>query len=129
MGEMENREAGSVTFDENAYKPLPDSLQIANSDVHGQGLFAREDIPIGTDLGLSHVFVMHDWNGKIWAVKYWERTPLGGFINHSETPNVHVEVEGPNAHFFTLRDIKIGEELFTQYEEGYEEKLRFEFEP
>ena len=116
--EMVSDNAKTVEFDENSYMPLPSSLRIGDSDVHGQGLFAKEDIPQGTDLGLSHIFVMHDWDGTIWGTKYWERTPLGGFINHSETPNIHVDVEGPRAHFFTTQDIKAGEELFRQYEEA-----------
>ena len=117
MGEMVTEEAKTVTFDENSYMPLPSSLRIGDSDVHGQGLFAKEDIPKGTDLGLSHVFVMHDWDGKVWGTKYWQRTPLGGFINHSETPNTIADIEGPAAHFFTIIDIKAGEELFSKYEQ------------
>ena len=117
MGDMENNEAGKVTFDENSYMPLPSSLRIEDSDVHGQGLFAKEDIPKGTDLGVSHVFVMRDWDGEVWGTKYWQRTPLGGFINHSETPNTIAEIEGPLSYFFTIKDIKAGEELFTKYEQ------------
>jgi len=117
MGEMVTDEAKKVTFDENSYLPLLSSLRIGDSDVHGQGLFAKEDIPKGTDLGLSHVFVMHDWDGKVWGTKYWQRTPLGGFVNHSETPNVIAEVEGPRTHFFTKETIKAGEELLLRYEQ------------
>lgn len=117
MGEMVTDEAKTVTFDENSYLPLPSSLRIGDSDVHGQGLFAKEDIPKGTDLGLSHVFVMHDWDGTVWGTKYWQRTPLGGFINHSESPNVIADIEGPRANFFTIIDIKAGEELFSKYEQ------------
>ena len=109
MGEMVSDNAKTVAVSM-SYMPLPSSLRIGDSDVHGQGLFAKEDIPQGTDLGLSHIFVMHDWDGTIWGTKYWERTPLGGFINHSVTPNIHVDVEGPRAHFFTTTDIKAGEE-------------------
>jgi|TARA_B100001105_G_C22228574_1_gene372954 SET domain-containing protein len=116
MGEMVREEAKTVRFDENSYMPLPSSLRIGDSDVHGQGLFAKEDIPQGTDLGLSHVFVMHDWDGEVWGTKYWQRTPLGGFINHSETPNVLADIEGPRTNFFTKETIKSGEELFITYE-------------
>jgi len=116
MGEMVADAAKLVEFDEDSYMPLPSSLRIGDSDVHGQGLFAKEDITQGTDLGLSHVFVMHDWDGEKWGDKYWERTPLGGFINHSETPNIYAEIEGPKVYFFTTEDIKAGEELFIKYE-------------
>ena len=59
------------------YKPLPDSLHIGKSKIHGQGLVASEDIPMGTDLGISHYRKGDDVI----------RTPLGGFINHSEDPS------------------------------------------
>ena len=123
MGEMVKDEAKEMTFDENSYMPLLSSLRIGDSDVHGQGLFAKEDIPQGTDLGLSHVFVMHDWDGKVWGTKYWQRTPLGGFVNHSETPNVIADIEGPRTHFFTKETIKAGEELLITYEQETIDKL------
>jgi len=62
------------------YKPLPEYLSIGPSDIHGAGIFTTEDIPKGIDIGISHIYdpnFQHDWI----------RTPLGGFINHSETPN------------------------------------------
>ena len=37
------------------YRPLPDNLFIEESLINGQGLFANNDIPAGTDLGVSHV--------------------------------------------------------------------------
>ena len=126
MGEMVRDQAKTVAFDENSYMPLPSNLRIGDSVVHGQGLFAKEDIPQGTDLGLSHVFVMHDWDGKVWGTKYWQRTPLGGFVNHSETPNVIAEVEGPRTHFFTKETIKAGEELLLRYEQEAIDKLEAE---
>ena len=58
------------------YQPLPDSLHIGESKIHGQGLVASENIPMGTDLGISHYRKGDDVI----------RTPLGGFINHSEDP-------------------------------------------
>jgi len=68
------------------YRPLPESLTIKPSAIHGNGLFATENIPNGTVLGISHIH--HDLfpNG-------WIRTPLGGFTNHSETPNCKLVVD------------------------------------
>ena len=37
------------------YKPLPDSLTIKPSGIDGLGLFAKEGIAQGTNLGMSHV--------------------------------------------------------------------------
>ena len=65
------------------YKPLPESVTIKQSGVHGLGLFADQKIMDGTNLGMSHL--------RIGDTIF--RTPLGGFINHSNTPNcLKVEV-------------------------------------
>ena len=94
------------------YRPLPDSLTIKQSKVNGLGLFAKEFIKQGTNLGTSHVKV----NGTI------IRTPLGGFINHSNDPNcVKVELQNDETlktkkwTLVTLRDIKEGEEITLRY--------------
>ena len=100
------------------YKPLPDSLTIKQSGINGLGLFAKEDLGQGTNLGMSHV--------KIEDTII--RTPLGGFINHSNTANcVKAELrftdeDDPLLKFdykkwnlITVRDIKAGEELTVRY--------------
>ena len=94
------------------YRPLPDSLTVKQSKVNGLGLFAKEFIKQGTNLGTSHVKV----NGTI------IRTPLGGFINHSNDPNcVKVELQNDETlktkkwTLVTLRDIKEGEEITLRY--------------
>ena len=95
------------------YKPLPDSLTIKQSGINGLGLFAKEGIGQGTNLGMTHV-------------KFEEtifRTPLGGFINHSNDANVvKVELRMTNEkldykkwNLVTIRDIKEGEELTIRY--------------
>ena len=43
------------------------------------------------------------------------RTPLGGFINHSEAPNCELLETGRHYVLRTLRHIKRGEELTVQY--------------
>ena len=60
-----------------SYKPLPDVVTIKDSAIHGLGLFATADISQGTVLGK----IYFDHNGRT------ERTPLGGFGNHSDEPN------------------------------------------
>ena len=39
------------------YKPLNEGLTIKESGIHGIGIFATNDIPKGTRLGLSHMLV------------------------------------------------------------------------
>jgi len=95
------------------YKPLPDSLTIKPSGIDGLGLFAKEGIGQGTNLGMSHL--------KIEDTII--RTPLGGFINHSSDANcVKVELRMTNGKFdykkwnlVALQDIKEGEELTVRY--------------
>jgi len=95
------------------YKPLPDTLTIKTSQVDGLGLFARENIGQGTNLGMSHVEIEDEII----------RTPLGGFINHSGDANcVKVELRMVNEKFdykkwnlVALQDIKEGEELTVRY--------------
>jgi len=100
------------------YKPLPESLTIKKSKVNGLGLFAREGIAQGANLGMSHVLV---GSGII-------RTPMGGFINHSDDANtVKVELKINNEddpllkiatkkwNLVAVRNIKEGEELTVRY--------------
>ena len=68
--------------EKNMYRPLPESLTIKQSKVNGLGLFAKEGIAQGAHIGTSHIKI----NGDI------IRTPLGGFINHSNDANT-VKVE------------------------------------
>ena len=63
------------------YKPLPGSLTIKKSPIEGLGLYAAENIKANCFIGLTHIQDKDFENGYI-------RTPLGGFYNHSNEPNV-----------------------------------------
>ena len=92
------------------YKPLPDGLTIKDSGIEGQGVFTTRDLSVGCNLGESHYRV----DDKL------IRTPLGGFINHSEDPNCHrtqVRIK-PGFDKWTItviKNIKAGEELTLKY--------------
>ena len=100
------------------YKPLPESLTIKQSSIDGLGLFSKEEMAQGTNLGMCHL--------KIGDTIF--RTPLGGFINHSNNPNcVKAELrmtdEDMKGHQYgykkwnliTSQDIKPGDELTVRY--------------
>ena len=100
------------------YKPLPDSLVIGSSTIEGQGLFAKTNIKGKVNLGITHIKL----GEKI------IRTPLGGFINHSDTPNCvkshtfvtnhddsKIKYDYKQWNLFTVKDIKAGEELTLEY--------------
>mgnify|MGYP001165373817 CR=1 FL=1 len=90
------------------YKPLPNYLTIKQSKVHGLGLFATEDLPVGLHIGITHVKDDRFEDGYI-------RTPLGGFFNHSEQPNVKAMPKDDYIILVVLKDIKAGEELVANY--------------
>ena len=92
------------------YKPLPDSLTIKGSNIEGLGLFATCSISNGTNLGISHIYNAEFEDG-------WIRTPLGGFINHSEDPNIVKWKDLVTNHYLlvAIKDINDGEELTVKY--------------
>jgi SET domain-containing protein len=99
------------------YNPLPKELRLGFSDIHDIGLFAKEKIKMGHNFGICHL--------KIGKELF--RTPIGGFVNHSDTPNCiktmfrvsNLEDEATMNYkvwrLFTLKDIKEGEELTLEY--------------
>jgi|TARA_B110000908_G_scaffold41877_1_gene50870 hypothetical protein len=95
----------------NTWRPLPSCVTIKESTIDGLGLFAVEDIPLGTDLGLMR-FMYH---GTL------IRTALGSFPNHCEEPNC-VNISRINEHgdeeytLVTAQDIKIKDELTLCYQ-------------
>ena len=87
------------------YKPLPKSLTIKPSKINGLGLFATQDIKAKTQLGITHILI----NDEL------IRTPLGGFINHKDTPNCVRITVGNKSYLHTIKDINQGEELTLKY--------------
>jgi len=103
------------------YNPLPEYLAIGPSQIHGAGILAIEDIPGEVVIGISHVYDPNFQHEYI-------RTPLGGFINHSDTPNctksryfmtntddVKIKHDYTRYDLVALEDIAGGEELTTKY--------------
>jgi len=96
------------------YKPLPKELRLGFSEIHDIGVFAKEFIPQGTNFGMTH----------LQFGKNLIRTPLGGFLNHSDDPNCEkVKLKFTNDKNFlfnkwnliTIKDIKAEEELTLTY--------------
>ena len=63
------------------YKPLPKQLTIKKSPIEGLGLYATENIKKNSFIGVTHI------RDEQFENKYI-RTPVGGFYNHSNDPNV-----------------------------------------
>jgi len=99
-------------MEEKHYRPLPSYLSIGPSDIHGAGIIAKEDIPKDIVIGVTHVYHPDFKDDLI-------RTPLGGFLNHSEKSNCRLFE--PSDHpdwkkIITTRAIEAGEELTLCYE-------------
>jgi len=92
------------------YSPLPEYLSIGPSEIHGAGIIAQEDIPAEVVIGITHVYdpnFQHDYI----------RTPLGGFVNHSDIPNCEL-IDDENDDYKqlkTLNKIEQGKELTLKY--------------
>lgn len=92
------------------YRPLPKYLTIQPSKIEGLGLFTIKAIrDLDSSIGVTHVFV--DEKGLV------IRTPLGGFINHSDEPNCEViRHEGTYVNqLYPIRPIKVNEEITLKY--------------
>ena len=63
------------------YRPLPKCLTIKSSPIEGLGFYATMNIKANRFIGLTHI------RDEQFDNKYI-RTPLGGFYNHSNNPNV-----------------------------------------
>ena len=87
------------------YRPLPESLTIKPSSIEGLGLFATKTIPKNTNLGMIHFTY-----GELII-----RTPLGGFINHSDKPNCKKLDLEDEWHLKTVTEIKKDQELTLKY--------------
>ena len=100
------------------YKPLPSGLTVADSGIAGQGLFTTRRLVMGTDLGISHYRI----DGE------YIRTPLGGFINHSDEPNcqrtqVRIRPGFDRWNIVIIEDIEEGDELTLKYKLYDPEKI------
>lgn len=103
------------------YRPLPHFLTISRSKLDGFGLFARQDLPANLCIGVTHYLPSSaalNHHGLV------IRTPLGGFINHSEEPNCDKLLHGAPSEFpnfygcykiWTTRFIEAGEEILLKY--------------
>jgi len=96
---------------------------VADSSVHGRGLFARSEIPAGTWIGhydgkQTHHNDMH----VLWVETDQDDTWIGydgvnelRFLNHANRPNG--EMDGLN--LYALNDIDANEEITIDYGEEF----------
>jgi len=96
---------------------------VADSAVHGRGLFARNDIPAGTWIG-HYDSIQTQQNGMhvLWVAATEEDQWIGNdglnelrFLNHDNQPNG--EMDG--LELYALRDIKANQEITIDYGEEF----------
>ena len=75
-----------------------------NSNIHGIGVFSKEDFKKGQIIGVSHA----EYEGV------WYMT-THGYYNHSKNPNCRIEDYNNLKIIIADRDIKKGEELTADY--------------
>ena len=115
------------------YRPLPEGLTIKESSIDGLGVFATKRIEALVNLGMTHIrnegsIVVKGYKESEYTLedKKFEngyiRTPLGGFINHSDTPNCFKGEDiryhkgfSKYLYLWTNRVIEEGEELTVKY--------------
>ena len=92
------------------YAPLPPELTISRSPIHGLGLFCTTGVKRGHEFGVSHIYDSSFEGG-------WIRTPLGGFYNHSDTPNCikRLTLCGRFMILLAYQNIEPGEEITVRY--------------
>ena len=90
-------------------------MTIKPSSINGLGLHATTSWRAGVFLGETHV-----WHDKTHG---WIRTPLGGFINHSNTPNCFIHSDLGIRNLYIIRPIKEEEELTVYYTVGYDDRI------
>lgn len=94
------------------YRPLPSYITIRDSGIHGLGLFATKKIEAHTIIGVGWIKdTIDSAENGLW------RTPLGGFINHSDTPNCIKSSVQPEIIYIAVgnKDIGVDEELTIKY--------------
>ena len=104
-----------MKFGTHHYRPLIKELTIKSSLIPdaGLGLFAVENLKAGVFVGETHIWESnrHDWI----------RTPLGGFINHSDNPNCYISTDRGDRTLHTVIPVLKGDELTVYYRfKGYD---------
>ena len=99
---------------EKTYRPLPDNVQLDYSPIEGMGVFAKYDLDGKIFIGITHIAPRKKDLPR-------QRTPLGGFINHSDDPNSYIATNKGDRILHTIKPVKAGEEITVYYRfKGYD---------
>ena len=112
------------------YKPGGFDLAVKKARA-GRGVFAKEDIPkgvcvleyVGRTLSKEEEYTSRSRYlfevTKRKTIDGWNKRNTARYINHSCKPNCEVEIYKKRVYVFSLRRIKVGEELGYNYGKSY----------
>ena len=111
--------------------------RIGKSSIHGKGVFSVVKIPAKRKIGTMGGNIIKESiaNKKLKRLEVIKMVELGdgkvldgsvngnelSHVNHSCSPNTYTRVIGNQVEFYSLRNIKSGEELTCSYGESYHE--------
>ncbi len=116
----------------------PVEIEVRKSDVHGQGVYARQSIPAGTRIveykgervswqdapdrdDDPHTFNFGLENGEV--INPEVNGNDARWINHSCDPNCEAVEEDDRIFIYATRDIRAGEELLYDYQLEIDEPI------
>ena len=86
-------------------------FEFKKSPIHGNGIFATEDIPSGTELFQTHVM-----DSDLLDMPIWGNMQPNCLYNHSAVnANCVSKTRGKFKFLLSIKDIKGGEELLVDY--------------
>lgn len=120
---------------------ISNKIEVRDSLTHGRGVFAKEDINEGEIIENCHFTILEQpfisidkklqeyvfaWPKTSFASKSVVVWGFGSIYNHSKNNNADWMTSEENNlfTFFTIKNIKSGEEIFTNYGEGYEKVVK-----
>jgi SET domain-containing protein len=120
---------------------ISNKIEVKPSPISGMGVFAKENIKSNEVIETCHFTILEksfqqidnklkeyvfSWPKIFWGGKSAVVWGFGSIYNHSRNNNADwlTDEENNVFKFFTVRDIKIGEEILTNYGENYEKIVK-----
>jgi len=94
---------------------LINSLLINKSKIAGNGLFCNQDIPKGTVIAPMAFEYNYDGNEETYHKKYYLRSDVCRFTNHSYPSNCDITKKGNVIYIVSSTDIPSSEEISVDY--------------
>lgn len=94
--------------------------KVSQSKIHGNGVFASEDVKEHEDMGVCIPLVEE---GPDYIM--YQRNTFGLLVNESKDPNARIVKVGDDWHFVSTKPIKKDDEIVVDYKD-YESKIDLE---